>query len=127
MYRFGKEDLPEIYNERIETIKSSFLNAYETNLNKLTEMIIDLHAESSLIDELKLNKNNDLSEDNYNKKIEKINKLKNEEFESFKNDIDYIVFPCCLDILKIEIIKSFNGHIYKSLQPKIEELMAKVD
>jgi GTP-binding protein EngB required for normal cell division len=127
MYRFGKGDLPESYNERIETIKKSFLNAYETNLNQLTDIIIDLHAESSLIDELNLNKNNDLSEDNINEKNEKIKYLKNEEFESFKNDIDSIVFPCCLDILKIEIIKSFNGHIFNSLQPKIEKLMAKVD
>ena len=68
MYRFEKGDLQEIYNGKIETIKESFLNAYEKNLNNLTDIIIDLHAESSLIDELKLNNNNDLSEDNYRKK-----------------------------------------------------------
>ena len=47
------------------------------------------------------------------------------EFENFKEDIDTIVFPCCLDILKIELIKVFNGNIFESLQPKIEELMPK--
>ena len=47
------------------------------------------------------------------------------EFENFKEDIDTIVFPCCLDILKIELIKVSYGNIFESLQPKIKELMPK--
>ena len=127
MYRFEKNELPKYYENKIIEIKKQLLQDYEKNLNSLTKIIIDLHAESTLIGELGLDKNEDLSDENLNKKIKIIDNIKNNEFESFKNDIDSIVFPCCLDILKIEIIKTFNGIVFDSLKPKIEELMATVN
>ena len=126
MYSFGEKELSNHYINRIETIKTNLLLEYEKNLNGLIDKIIDLHAESTIIEEKKLNKDNDLSEENLAYKCQLIKNLKNKEFESFKKDIDIIVFPCCLDILKLEIIKTFNGHIFNFLQPKIEELMAGV-
>ena len=120
------EDFVKILKKQIEEY-NKLLQDYEKNLNSLTKIIIDLHAESTLIGELGLDKNEDLSDENLNKKIKIIDNIKNNEFESFKNDIDSIVFPCCLDILKIEIIKTFNGIVFDSLKPKIEELMATVN
>ena len=127
MYRFEKNELPKYYENKIIEIKKQLLQDYEKNLNSLTKIIIDLHAESTLIGELELDKNEDLSYENLNKKIKIIDNIENNEFKSFKNDIDSIVFPCCLDILKIEIIKTFNGIVFDSLKPKIEELMATVN
>ena len=127
MYRFEKNELPKYYENKIIEIKKQFLQDYEKNLNGLTKIIIDLHAESTLIGEIELNKNEVLSDENLDIKIKIIDNIKNNEFESFKNDIDSIVFPCCLDILKIKIIKTFNGIVFDSLKPKIEELMATVN
>ena len=125
MYRFEMQDLSNIYVEDIENIKIKILQDYEKNLKILTYKIIDLHAESCIIEEFKFNCMEELSAENNLKKVRLIKSLKDNEFQSFKEDIDSIVFPCCLDILKIEIIKNFNIHIFNSLQPKIEELMAK--
>ena len=90
----------------------------------MTNNIIDLHAESNIIEEKKLDYLDDLTEENNIAKLELVNKLRKNEFESFKNDIDSIVFPCCLNIIKLYIIKTFNEPIIDYLQPKIKELMA---
>jgi len=83
MYRFEKNELPKYYENKIIEIKKQFLQDYEKNLNSLTKIIIDLHAESTLIGELELDKNEDLSDENLNIKIKIIDNIKNNEFESF--------------------------------------------
>ena len=125
MYRFEKKELSNDYLNRIENIKHLLIEKYETNLNNLTDIVIDLHAESSIIEEFKLDKFNDLTKENITEKERLKKNLTDNEFNIFKYDIDVIVFPCLLDILKINLIKCFNGHIMDSLEPKIKELMAK--
>jgi len=100
------------------------IKSYEDNLDLLTYKIIDLHAESCIIKDYKLNKDEELSEEYEIKKETKKSILIDNELQGFSEDIDIIVFPCCLDVLKIEIIKTFNEHIFAHLKPKIEELMA---
>ena len=126
MYRFENNDLSCIYKKRIREIKDKLIKDYESNLNNLLDKIMDLNACSSIIEEKKLDKNEDLSNENFILKENRKKELKETQFDSFKNDTDSIVFPCCLDILKIEIIKTFNGHIIDFLQPKIKELMATI-
>ena len=124
MYRFEERILSDYYIEKIEEIKTNLIDAYEKNLVNLTDIIIDLHAESCIIEEFKLKNVIELPEERKLQKEDLVRNLKNNEFKSFKQDIDKIVFPCCLDVLKIEIIKTFNEPIFNSLKPKIEELMA---
>jgi catalase len=75
MYRFEKNELPKYYENKIIEIKKQLLQDYEKNLNSLTKIIIDLHAESTLIGELELDKNEDLSDENLNKKIKIIDNI----------------------------------------------------
>ena len=49
-------------------------------------------------------------------------KLKN-EFDKFKEDIDVMLFPCLVDILKTKIMCYFNDRIITHLKSKIEEFM----
>lgn len=123
MYNFQTKNLKDDYTNRIQILVNNLVETYEDKLKNLTEKIIALHAESIVIDELKLNPLDNLSEENNIRKLEKVNELRKTEFESFKGDIDSIVFPCCLDIIKMYIIKTFNGFIFDSLEPKIKELM----
>ena len=124
MYRFENSNLTNNFAERIKEITAQIINTYEKNLKNLTKNIIDLHAESIIIEKKKLDYLDDLSEEDNVTKLELVNKLRRNELKSFKNDIDSIVFPCCLDIIKLFIIKTFNEPIIDNLQPKIQELMA---
>jgi len=124
MYRFEKSELPQSFMDDINKEIKIIIKNYKVNLNLLTYKIIDLHAESCIIKDYKLNKDEELSDEYEIKKETKKSILNNNEFQGFSEDIDIIVFPCCLDALKIEIIKIFNEYIFAHLKPKIEELMA---
>ena len=124
MYRFEKSELPQSFMDDINEEIKIIIKSYEDNLDLLTYKIIDLHAESCIIRDYKLNKDEELSDEYEIKKETKKSILIDKEFQGFSEDIDIIVFPCCLDVLKIEIIKIFNEHIFAHLKPKIEELMA---
>ena len=125
MYNFQERNLKDSYNNRIQALINQLVETYENKLKNLTKNIIDLHAESILIDRLKLDALDDFSEEDNIRKLEIVNELRHNEFDSFKDDIDCIVFPCCLDIIKLYIIKTFNGYIFDSLEPKIKGFMAK--
>ena len=62
----------------------------------------------------------DLKED----RIDKLYNEKMDEYDEFKNDIDTLLFPCLVDILKTKIITYFNQKVMLHLKPKIDELMA---
>ena len=123
MYRFEKSELPQFFMDDINQEIKIIIKNYKDNLDLLTHKIIDLHAESCIIKDWKLNKDEELSDENEIKKQTKKSILIENEFQAFSKDIDIIVFPCCLDVLKIEIIKTFNEHIFTHLRPKIEELI----
>ena len=106
-------------------IKNNFIISYQDNLNELTNIIIDLHAESCVKKDKNIQKEFELPGEYELLKEEKKKSLINNEYNIFRDDIDKIVFPCCLDILKMEIIKTFNSSVFEELKPKIKELMAK--
>ena len=126
MYRFenNDEDLSEIYMNTIIEIKNNFIISYQENLDELTNTLIDLHAESCVKKDKNIQKEFELPGEYELLKEEKKKSLINNEYNIFRDDIDKIVFPCCLDILKIEIIKTFNSSVFEELKPKIKELMA---
>ena len=101
------------------------MKSYNINLEKLTFKIIDLHAESRIKRDNNIRKELELADGLLESKEKLKSNLIHNEVERFKEDIDKIVFPCILDVLKIEIIKIFNSEVFESLKPKIEKLMAR--
>lgn len=124
MYRFENKDLSDSDLKKIKTIYNEFMNSFKNNLEEITFKIIDLHAESCTKKDNNIAKELELSHELQEKKEKLKSTLINKEFERFKEDIDKIVFPCCLDVFKIEIMKSFNLKVFEHLKPKIELLMA---
>jgi len=125
MYRFENKNLVETDMNVIKLIKNNILRSYNINLEELTFKIIDLHAESYIKKDNNIRKELELADGLLESKEKLKSNLINNEFERFKEDIDKIVFPCILDVLKIEIIKIFNSEVFESLKPKIEKLMAR--
>ena len=124
MYRFENNDLSENDMNEIIRITDNYINDYNNNLNDLTKKIIDLHSESCIIKENRLDCNMEISDEYLIQKDEKKSYLIENDFETFKNDIDEIIFPSCIDVIKIELIQTFNKSIFKILEPKIKQLMA---
>ena len=59
--------------------------------------------------------------------VERINELYNiklNQFDEFKKDIDELLFPCLVDILKTKIITYFNQKVMLHLKPQIDRLIA---
>ena len=123
MYRFKNNNLSENDMNEIKRITDKYINDYNENLKDLTEEIIELHSESCIIKENRLDCNIELSDEYKIQKEKKKSYLKKNELSTFKDDIDKIVFPCCVDVLKIELIQVFNKPIFTLLEPKIKKLM----
>lgn len=125
MYRFqnnGKSFNGE-QKSYLEETKKIIVGNYNNNLNNFIKIVINYNAESDVYGEIN-EKKIDISEEEKEQKIERLynKKLKN-EFNSFKKDIDTMLFPCLVDILKTKIICYFNDRIVAHLQSKIEEFM----
>ena len=120
MYKLNEKDLNKDDLDKIQEITNIIYKDYKKNLKVLTNKIIEFHVESKLNEQS--NKNCDLDE--YEQlKEKKINEWGENEISDFEYEIDVLVFPCFIDVLKIEIIKTFNKQIIENLKPKIMELM----
>ena len=120
MYKLNEKDLNKDDLDKIQEITNIIYKDYKENLKVLTNKIIEFHVESKLNEQS--NKECDFGE--YEQlKEDKINEWGEKETSDFEYEIDVLVFPCFIDVLKIEIIKTFNKQINKNLEPKIMELM----
>ena len=121
MYRFQKngKSFNGEQTSYLEETKKIIIN----NLDNFIKIVINYNAESDVYGEIN-EKKIDISEEEKEQKIQRLcnKKLKN-EFDSFKKDIDTMLFPCLVDILKTKIICYFNDRIVAHLKSKIEEFM----
>ena len=125
MYRFQKKE--KSFNAEqtfyLEEIKKILIDNYNKNLNNLIKIVINYNAESDVYCEIN-EKKIDITDEEKEQKIEILyNKKLEKEFDKFKEDIDIMLFPCLVDILKTKIICYFNNRIITHLKSKIEEFM----
>ena len=66
---------------------------------------------------------NKISEEEMEARIEELYIKKLEEFDSFKKNIDELLFRCLVDIFRTKIISLFNQRIMPYLKPRIDSLM----
>lgn len=123
MYRF-EEKGKSFNNEqksKLDELNQNIINNYNNNIDNFIRIVIKYNAESDAYYELK---NRKIWENQMEDRIEELYNEKLREFNDFKKDIDTLLFPCLVDILKTKIISYFNQRIMQHLKPKIEELMA---
>lgn len=123
MYRFEKSS--KAFNTEQQFILQEFqkdlIDSYKKDIDDFIEIVIKYNAESDAYYEKSKNK---ISKVQMEDLIEELYNKKKNEFETFKNDIDELLFPCLVDILKTKIIFIFNQKIMLHLKPKIDSLMA---
>ena len=120
MYKLNEKDLNKDDLDKIQEITNIIYEDYKKYLKVLTKKIIEFHVESKLNEQSK----KECDFDEYEQlKEEKINEWGEKETSDFEKEINVFVFPCFIDVLKIEIIKTFNKQIIENLKPKIMELM----
>ena len=123
MYRFEKKG-KSFNNEqksKLDEFKTYLINNYLQNIDNFIKIVIKYNAESDVYYELSKGK---IWENEKEDRIEEFFNEKLREFDTFKEDIDALLFPCLLDILKTKIISYFNQRVMLHLKPKIDELMA---
>ena len=123
MYRF-EEKGKSFNNEqksKLDEFKVHLINNYKENIDDFIKIVLKYNAESDAYYELK---NRRIWENQMEDIIEELYIEKLKEFDDFKGDIDTLLFPCLVDILKTKIISYFNQRVMQHLKPKIDELMA---
>jgi hypothetical protein len=123
MYRFenkGKSFSNE-QKSKLDEFKTNLIENYNISIDNFIIVVLKYNAESDAYYELK---NRKIWESQMEDRIEELYNEKMQEFYDFKIDIDTLLFPCLLDILKTRIISYFNKKVMLYLKPKIEELMA---
>ena len=123
MYRF-EEKGKSFNNEqksKLDEFNKKLINNYKKNIDNFIRIVIKYNAVSDAYYELK---NRRIWENQMEDRIDELKIEKSKEFDDFKKEIDTLLFPCFVDILKTKIISYFNQRIMQHLKPKIDELMA---
>lgn len=124
MYRFEGKNKSFNNNQKIklEELTTNIIRNYRRDIDAFIRIVIKYNAESDTYYLLYQNK---ITEEEKEDKMQELLKKKyRDEFYEFKEDIDTLLFPCLVDILKTKIIAYFNQRVMIHLKPKIEELMA---
>ena len=123
MYRFEKSN--EVFNnEQLYTLnqfQNELIENYKKDIDNFIRIVIRYNAESDAYYEKSKRK---ITEDQMDERIEELYNIKLNEFDKFKKDIDELLFPCLVDILKTKIITYFNQKVMLHLKPQIDRLMA---
>ena len=123
MYRFEKPDKAFNNEHRFNLMvfQNDLITSYKNHIDNFIKIVIKYNAESDAYYEIA---KHNIFEDEMEDKIDELYKKKLDEFDTFKNDIDELLFPCLVDIFKTKIISHFNQRIIPYLKPKIDSLMA---
>lgn len=124
MYRFEKSNkvfgdeslftLNEFQNELIEN--------YKNDIDDFIRIVIGCDAGSDAYYEKSKKK---MIEDQMEERIDELCDKKLNELDEFKKDIDELLFPCFVDVLKTKMIACFNQKVMLHLKPQIDRLMAR--
>ena len=123
MYRFQDEDAiftPD-QKSKLSEFKKKIVKNYKNNLDSFIYIVIEYNAASDAYYELSKNK---IEYDDFDERVTELIRNKKKEFNDFKKDIDTLLYPCLIDILKTKIISYFNQKIMIHLKPEIDKLIA---
>ena len=123
MYRFEKSN-KMFNNEQLFTLnefQKELIDNYKRDIDDFIQIVIRYNAESDAYYEKSKRM---INEDQMAERIEELSDKKLNQFDEFKKDIDELLFPCLVDILKTKIITYFNQKVMLHLKPQIDRLMA---
>ena len=126
MYRFNKSNTSfnDEQKSKLNEFKTIIIQNYDYNIDDFIRMVIKYNSKSDVYNE---DKDMNYTLEEREERIEELyeEKLNNQkEYNSFKKDIDNLLFPCLIEVLKAKIITYFNEKIMIYLRPKIEEILA---